>query len=90
MERTGTNGLTLLALVKAQTGHVISQSLLSMILSRSRRCSRVNAYALHMVTGVDMDVLTRWDDARISRIQETFRRTTKARRRMVRENANVV
>jgi hypothetical protein len=60
MMRRGINQVTLLKIVKAQTGRHISPSLFSMILKGSRRCSRVNAYALHVVTEVPMDELTRW------------------------------
>src|SRR6185503_1651984 len=67
MEENSCNGLRLLALIKEQTGHVISQPMLSMILRKSRRCSRVNAFAIHKVTGVDMDVLMAWDDKRLAR-----------------------
>lgn len=60
MERTGTNQTRLLELVKEHTGQRISPAMLSMILRGSRRCSRWNAFALHMVTGVPMAELTRW------------------------------
>jgi hypothetical protein len=60
MEKTGTNQVRLLHLVKEQTGRSISAGMLSLILRGSRRCSRWNAFALHIVTGVPMDELTRW------------------------------
>lgn len=60
MERTNTNQARLLRLVKEQTGRDISAAMLSLILKGSRRCSRWNAFALHIVTGVPMDELTRW------------------------------
>lgn len=60
MEKTGTNGAQLRARVLAEAGRDISPSQFSMILRGSRRCSRWNAFALHMVTGVPMDELTRW------------------------------
>lgn len=60
MERTGTNATRLLELVKNQERVTISPSLFSMMLRGSRRCSVVNAWALHCVTGVPMDELRRW------------------------------
>lgn len=89
MERTGTNNTRLLAMVKDKTGHTISPALLSMILKRSRRCSRFNAFALHMVTGLDMDILTQWKDERTARFVENRRRAAKETRKNIRENENV-
>jgi len=60
MERNNVTSRRLLELVKAETGHVISESMLSFILRGSRRCSRFNAFAIHMVTKVPMDALTEW------------------------------
>ena len=60
MEKTGTSQARLLSLVHQKTGRVISQQLFSMILRGSRRCSKWNAFAIHLVTGVSMDELTRW------------------------------
>ena len=60
MERTNTNQTRLLQLVKEQTGRDISKGMLSLMLRGSRRISRWNAFALHMVTGVPMEELTRW------------------------------
>lgn len=60
MEGTRTNATQLLDRVRRETGHSISAPLFSMILRGSRRCSRFNAFALHMVTGVPMDSMTEW------------------------------
>ena len=60
MERTGTNATRLLAILKAKTGRTISPMMLSYILRGSRRCSLVNAMALHAVTRVSIDALTEW------------------------------
>lgn len=60
MDKTGTNQTRLLRMLLEQTGRTMSPALLSMILRGSRRCSRWNAFALHMVTGVPMEELTRW------------------------------
>ena len=60
LDRTGTNQTQLIRMVREQTGCTISPPLLSMILRGSRRCSRWNAFAIQMVTGVPMDELTRW------------------------------
>lgn len=60
MEKTGTNQTRLIQLVKDMTGRDISKGMLSLILRGSRRCSRWNAFALHVVTGVPMAELTRW------------------------------
>lgn len=60
MEGTGVNQTRLLALVKEHTGRQLSQAWLSRVLRGSLRCSKWNAFALHLVTGVPMDELTRW------------------------------
>jgi hypothetical protein len=60
MDRTGTSQRRLLQQVKDVTGRTISPAMFSMILRGSRRCSRWNAFALHIVTGVPMAELTRW------------------------------
>lgn len=60
MEGTGTSARALLARLKAETGHVLSDAMFSYILRGSRRCSRYHAVALHHVTGVPMDALTKW------------------------------
>lgn len=60
MERTGTNSTRLLKLVRDRERVTISPSMFSMILRGSRRCSVVNAWALHCVTGVPMEELRRW------------------------------
>ena len=60
MERTGTSARRLLELVRAETGHIISPAMFSYILRGSRRCSRYNAFALHVVTGVPIDAMTEW------------------------------
>lgn len=70
MERTGTNATRLLKLANVKLRRPISAPLFSMILRGSRRCSLENAWALHQVTGVSMEELTRWpryEDARNSR-----------------------
>lgn len=60
MEKTGTNQTRLIARVMLETGQRISPALLSMILRGSKRCSRWNAFALHVVTGVPIEELIRW------------------------------
>lgn len=60
MELTGTTARALLAKLRTETGHVLSDAMFSYILRGSRRCSRYHAVALHHVTGVPMDVLTKW------------------------------
>lgn len=60
MERTGTNALELIALVKRETGVSISPTMMSFILRGSRRCSQVNAVALSAVTGVPIKTLKQW------------------------------
>lgn len=60
MERSGINGTRLREMVQEQTGTAISATMLSFILTGSRRCSGVNAMALHAVTGVPIKVLREW------------------------------
>lgn len=60
MEATGTSARALLARVKAETGHSISDAMFSYMLRGSRRISRHNAFVLSAVTGIDMDDLTKW------------------------------
>jgi hypothetical protein len=60
MEKTGTNATWLIKMVEAETGVRLSNSLISQILRGSRRCSRWNAFALHVVTGVPMEELLKW------------------------------
>ena len=60
MERTGLNSARLLELVKLETGHTISPTMMSFILRGSRRCSQVNANALSLVTGVPIKALKQW------------------------------
>jgi hypothetical protein len=86
MERTSTNGAELLKMVKEETGHIISPTMLSFILRGSRRCSRFNAFAIHLTTGIPMDVLTQSGP---SRKAPTVRRASKKTRGIVRENENV-
>ena len=60
MERHQISSRRLIEMVKTETGHSISETMLSFILRGSRRCSRWNAWAIHCVTKVPMDVLTAW------------------------------
>lgn len=60
MDRTGHSARRLIELVKAETGHTISPTMMSFILRGSRRCSLRNALDLHAVTGVPLKVLTQW------------------------------
>ncbi len=75
MERTGTHGVALIALVKERTGHTISPTMLSFILRGSRRCSYVNAQALSVVTGVPFKTLIAWP--RVSELDKLSGRRTK-------------
>lgn len=63
MERTGTNGRQLLALLSAE-GYSLSEGHLSNILKGSRRCSLRLALALHEVTGVAIKAIARWPHVR--------------------------
>lgn len=60
MQRHGMNAERLRQMVKDQTGRGISATMMHFILTGSRRCSAVNAMALHAVTGVPMKVLQEW------------------------------
>ena len=60
MQRTGTSALRLCELVRAETGRSISTTMMSFILTGSRRCSWVNAGALSAVTGVPIKTLVEW------------------------------
>ena len=60
MELKGVSARALCEMVRKETGHVITEPMMSYILRGSRRCSRFNAFALHMVTNVPMDELMRW------------------------------
>lgn len=86
MERTSTNGTKLLKMIQAHTGHVISPTMLSFILRGSRRCSYINAMAIHMTTGVSMDALLKRET---SREATTVRRLTKRNRVFAQDNDNV-
>jgi hypothetical protein len=60
MDRNGVTARGLIKLVQQTTGHSISESMMSFILRGSRRCSQMNALALHTVTKVPMRALTKW------------------------------
>ena len=62
MERTATTSARLREQANAllRGSGKMSKSLFSMILRGSRRCSVEKAWALHQVTGVPMEELTRW------------------------------
>lgn len=60
MERTGTTGERLRAMVREQTGRDISGTMFSFVLRGSRRCSYWNAEALSRVTGVPIKTLMEW------------------------------
>ena len=60
MERTGTSAERLIDLVRRRTGRHISRTMLSYLLTGSRRCSAANAGVLSEVTGVPFEVLMRW------------------------------
>lgn len=60
MERHGYNSLQLIARVRQETGVSISPTMMSFILRGGRRCSLVNARALHAVTKVPTRTLRRW------------------------------
>jgi hypothetical protein len=59
MERTGTNGRQLLALMR-ERGEDMSEGHLSNILKGSRRCSLGKAIVLHEITGVPIPSIARW------------------------------
>lgn len=60
MERTGATAERLREMVRTETERSISAAMMSYILRGSRRCSAVNAMALHAVTGVPMKTLQEW------------------------------
>ncbi len=60
MERNQMTAKALVQLVRKETGHSISESMMSFILRGSRRCSAMNAFALHVVTKVPMRTLMKW------------------------------
>lgn len=62
LEHTGTTGDRLLELVNAKLrgSRKMSRSFLSYIMRGSRKCSGEHAWAIHQVTGVPMEELTRW------------------------------
>lgn len=66
MERTGTNGRQLLAMLK-ERGVSMSEGHLSNILKKSRRCSLVKAIVLNELTGVPMKNLIQWPPFRGTR-----------------------
>lgn len=75
MERCGATAEQLRRMVKEQTGKSISATMMHYILCGSRRCSAVNALALHAVTGVPMKVLQEWP--KVSGIAQFSGRRTK-------------
>lgn len=60
MEGTGTSARALLARLRDETGHSMSDAMFSYILRGSRRMSRYHAVAFHAITGIDMADLTQW------------------------------
>ena len=86
LDRTGTNQTQLIELVEATTGKRMSHALLSMILRGSRRCSRMNAFAIHVATGVPMEGLTQWPP--LSRLDQFSGSRPKRPRGSLRENEN--
>lgn len=60
MQVTGFTAERLRVLVKTKTGREISRTMMSFILTGSRRCSLANAADLHAVTKVPIDVLIEW------------------------------
>lgn len=66
MERTGTNGRELLALLR-QRGYALSAGHLSNILKGSRRCSLRMAVALNEVTDVPIKAIAEWPTVRNTR-----------------------
>ena len=65
MERTGTNGRQLLALLR-ERGETMSEGHLSNILKGSRRCSLVKAVLLNEMTGVPIRAIVQWPKSRES------------------------
>lgn len=66
MERTGTNGRQLLALLR-ERGETMSEGHLSNILKGSRRCSLTKAILLHEITGVAITAIAKWPRVRDDR-----------------------
>lgn len=66
MERTGTNGRQLLALLR-ERGETMSEGHLSNILKGSRRCSLGKAILLNEITGVPIREIARWPHVRDDR-----------------------
>jgi hypothetical protein len=60
LNREGLSARALCERVKKETGHTITEPMMSYILRGSRRCSRFNAFVLHMVTKVPVAELMRW------------------------------
>lgn len=60
MERTGSTARDLLAQIFKATGVRISESMFSYMLRGSRRISNWNALAISAVTGIPIEVLTKW------------------------------
>ena len=87
LDRTGTNQTQLIEMVKEQTGRDMSHALMSMILRGSKRCSKWNAWAIHIVTGVPMETLTKWPPSRNPDLVSGG--SPKGTRRSLREDANV-
>lgn len=76
MERTQTNASRLLTILRAKTGKTISPMMMSYILRGSRRCSLVNAMALHAVTKVPIDTLMQWP--KVSELDKSYGRRSKS------------
>lgn len=62
MERTGTNGRQLLALLR-ERGQPMTEGHLSNVLKGSRRCSLQKAIVLHEITGVPIRSIAKWPKA---------------------------
>ncbi len=60
LNRNGLSARALCDLVRKETGRSISESMMSFILRGSRRCSAMNALAIHTVTKVPMATLRKW------------------------------
>lgn len=63
MEKTGTNGRQLLALLRGR-GETMSEGHLSNILKGSRRCSLTKAILLNEITGVPIRNICKWPKVR--------------------------
>lgn len=70
MERTGTNGRQLLALLR-ERGEPMSEGHLSNILKGSRRCSLRKAITLHEITGVSIQAIAQWPPVRHGRTSQS-------------------